>query len=140
MNYSVLNNGHTIDNFNKYFFMIKSTHCLYTISWTFPPTLVLYSRCRLTYFTIYQISETRYMPNTTYKYYTYSYLHSWTKPFQADKKIFSNFRQNFTSSLSMYMKFKSIGILEKTFFLFKDRAFYLVFDFFNSAQTYEYYI
>ena len=52
------------------------------------------------------------------------------------KKILSNFHQNFTSSLSMYMEFKSVGTFCEILFRFKDRAFYLVFDFFNSAQTY----
>ena len=51
--------------------------------------------------------------------------------------MLSKFYQNFTSSLSMYMEFKSIEILVKLFFVSKiGRAFYLVFDFFNSAQTY----
>ena len=59
------------------------------------------------------------------------------KTLSGRKKMLSKFYQNFTSSLSMYMEFKSIEILVKFFFVSKiGRAFYLVFDFFNSAQTY----
>ena len=35
------------------------------------------------------------------------------------KKILSNFHQNFTSSLSMYMEFKSVGTIVKYFFVSK---------------------
>ena len=61
-------------------------------------------------------------------------------PFRTAKTKFSNFRQNFTSSVPIYMEFKCIWIFAKKNFCFKDMAFYLVFDFFNSAQTYLMYV
>ena len=52
-------------------------------------------------------------------------------PFRTAKnKMLSNFYQNFTSSLSMYMEFKSVKILVKSFFVLKIEQFYLVLDYF----------
>ena len=55
-------------------------------------------------------------------------------PVRTAKKI-SNVRQNFTSSVPIYMEFKSVGIFAKSFFVLKIGHF-MKFQFFYSAQTY----
>ena len=57
--------------------------------------------------------------------------------FRTAKQILSDFYQIFTSSVWMYIHGIQIRWnFCEIFFRFKDRTFYLVFDFFNSAQTF----